>query len=80
VAGQALPRRPQRPARPQVRPGPGVRPRRRQERLLPRRPAGEPDADGNKAYDGPLHFDYKPYRTTTRRTCGTPCAPTWSPT
>jgi xylose isomerase len=21
------------------------------------------DADGNKAYDGPLHFDYKPYRT-----------------
>lgn len=21
------------------------------------------DADGNKAYDGPLHFDFKPYRT-----------------
>ncbi len=21
------------------------------------------DADGNRAYDGPLHFDYKPYRT-----------------
>ena len=41
VGGQALPHRPQRPARHQVRPGPGVRPRRPAQRVLPRRPARE---------------------------------------
>ena len=41
VAGQALPHRPQRPARHQVRPGPRVRPRRPAQRVLPRRPARE---------------------------------------
>ena len=34
VAGQALPHRPQRPARHQVRPGPGLRPRRPAQRVL----------------------------------------------
>ena len=43
VAGQALPHRPQRPARPEVRPGPALRRRQRARRLLggrhPARPA-----------------------------------------
>ena len=38
---QAVPHRPQRAARAEVRPGPRVRARRRAERVLPRRPAGE---------------------------------------
>ena len=41
VPGQALPHRPQRPARHQVRPGPGVRPRRPAQRVRARRPARE---------------------------------------
>jgi xylose isomerase len=41
VAGQALPHRPERPARPEVRPGPHLRPRRPAQRLLPGRPARE---------------------------------------
>ena len=61
VAGQALPHRPQRPARHQVRPGLRLRPRRPDQRVLPRRPAGE--RPGGAAYDGPRHFDYKPART-----------------
>ena len=40
VARQAVPHRPQRPARHQVRPGPGLRPRRPAQRVLPGRPAG----------------------------------------
>ena len=57
VGGQALPHRPQRPARPRVRPGPGVRPRRPVQRVLAGRPAGD------AGYEGPRHFDYKPSRT-----------------
>ena len=41
VPRQALPHRPQRPARHQVRPGPRVRPRRPAQRVLARGPAGE---------------------------------------
>ena len=41
VGGQALPHRPQRPARDQVRPGPRLRARRPAQRLLAGRPAGE---------------------------------------
>ena len=41
VAGQAVPHRPQRPDRAEVRPGPGLRPRRPAQRLRPRRPARE---------------------------------------
>ena len=63
VARQAVPHRPQRPARHQVRPGPGVRPRRPAQRVLPGRPAGERRPGGGPAYDGPRHFDYKPLRT-----------------
>ncbi len=48
-AGQAVPHRPQRPARHQVRPGPGVRPRRPAQRVLPRRPARERRPDGAPA-------------------------------
>ena len=44
VGRQALPHRPQRPARDQVRPGPRVRPRRPAQRVLAGRPAGEPAA------------------------------------
>ena len=58
VGGQALPHRPQRAARDQVRPGPRLRPRRPAQRVLAGRPAGEP-----AGYDGPRHFDYKPLRT-----------------
>ena len=47
VARQAVPHRPQRPARPEVRPGPGVRPRRPAERVRPRRSAGV-RADGRR--------------------------------
>ena len=63
VARQAVPHRPERPARHQVRPGPGVRPRRPAERVLPGRPAGVRRPGGGPAYDGPRHFDYKPSRT-----------------
>ena len=62
VARQAVPHRPQRPARAQVRPGPGLRPRRPAQRVLPRRPAGERRPTAAR-YDGPRHFDYKPLRT-----------------
>src|SRR5699024_8637915 len=41
VGGQAVPHRPQRPARPDVRPGPGVRPRRPDQRILHRGPPRE---------------------------------------
>ena len=39
VGRQAVPHRPQRAARDQVRPGPGLRPRRPRQRVLPGRPA-----------------------------------------
>ena len=39
VGGQVVPHRPQRPAQHQVRPGPGLRPRRPAQRLPPGRPA-----------------------------------------
>ena len=62
VARQALPHRPERSARPEVRPGPRVRSRRPARRfglvdLL------ETAARGRRAYNGPRHFDYKPLRT-----------------
>ena len=64
VAGQAVPHRPQRPARAQVRPGPGVRPRRpavaRSSSSTCWRTAARA---ARPAYDGPRHFDYKPMRT-----------------
>ena len=63
VGRQALPHRPQRPARDQVRPGPRVRPRRPAQRLLAGRPAGERPARTDPGYEGPRHFDYKPLRT-----------------
>ena len=82
VGGQALPHRPERPARHQVRPGPRVRPRRPAQRVLPRRPARARRARRRPAYDGPRHFDYKPSRTedidrrlgtAPRRTCARTC-------
>ena len=63
VARQAVPHRPQRPARHQVRPGPGLRPRRPAQRVLPGRPARVRRPGRRPAYDGPRHFDYKPSRT-----------------
>ena len=64
VGGQAVPPRPQRPARHQVRPGPGVRPRRPDQRVLAGRPAGARRARRRPgATTGPRHFDYKPLRT-----------------
>ena len=57
VARQALPHRPQRPAQHQVRPGPGVRARRPDERVR------LVDLLETAGYDGPRHFDYKPSRT-----------------
>ena len=60
---QALPHRPQRPARLEVRPGPGVRPRRPAQRLRPVDLLENGFPGGGPAYDGPRHFDYKPTRT-----------------
>ena len=79
VAGQALPHRPQRPARHQVRPGPGVRPRRPAQRLLPRRPARErrPTAARPTTGRGTSTTSRRAPRTWTasgrrpRRTCAT---------
>ncbi len=56
-AGQALPHRPQRPVRDQVRPGSALRRRRPARRLLAGRPPG------SAGYEGPRHFDFKPPRT-----------------
>ena len=55
VGRQAVPHRPQRPARHQIRPGPGLRPRRSDQRVLPgrfagkRRPGWRPDLSGSAA-------------------------------
>ena len=59
VARQALPHRPQRPARAAVRPGPAVRRGQRARRVLGRGRVVQATA----AYDGPVHFDFKPPRT-----------------
>ena len=63
VAGQAVPHRPQRPDRSEVRPGPGVRPRRPAQRVRPVDLLENGAPGGGPAYDGPRHFDYKPLRT-----------------
>ena len=69
VPRQALPHRPQRPARHQVRPGPGVRPRRPAQRVRARRPARErrprrrPDLRG----PAPLRLQAEPHRGRDRR-------------
>ena len=60
VARQALPRRPQRPARPALRPGPALRRRQPARCLLGRRRAAR--RRRRPAYDGYVHFDYKPPR------------------
>ncbi len=58
VAGQAVPHRPERPARPPLRPGPPLR------RLSNTRGAfWVVDLIDNSDYSGPIHFDFKPPRT-----------------
>ena len=47
----------------QVRPGPGVRPRRPVLRVRHGGPDRERLPGGGPTYDGPRHFDYKPSRT-----------------
>ena len=80
-ARQALPHRPQRPARHQVRPGPRVRPRRPAQRVLPGRPAGERRARRRPGVRRPaaLRLQAAAHRGH-RRACGRrprrTCAPT----
>ena len=69
VPRQALPHRPQRPARHQVRPGPRVRPRRPAQRLRPRRPARErrPERRPVLRRPAPLRLQAEPHRGRDRR-------------
>ena len=80
VARQALPHRPQRPARHQVRPGPGVRPRRPAERVLHGRPAGERAPSGGPATTARGTSTTSRCAPRTSTACGRPrprtCAPT----
>ena len=61
LARQALPHRPQRPARAALRPGPALRRRQPARRLLDGRHVL--GSGTGKAYDGYVHFDYKPPRS-----------------
>ena len=63
VPRQAVPHRPERAARHQVRPGPRLRPRRPAQRVLAGRPAGKRRPGRRADLHGPRHFDYKPSRT-----------------
>ena len=69
VPGQALPHRPQRPARHQVRPGPRVRSRRPAERVRARRPARErrPRRRPGLRRPAPLRLQAEPHRGHHRR-------------
>ena len=79
--GQALPHRPQRPARHQVRPGPGLRPRRPAQRVRPGRPAGvrRPGRrPGLRRLRGTSTTSRRAPRTSTA--CGPRPPPTCAPT
>ena len=78
VGGQALPHRPQRPARHQVRPGPRLRPRRPAERVLAGRPAGDRPTAGCTRARGTSTTSRCAPRTSTA--CGPRPPPTCAPT
>ena len=61
-ARQAVPHRPQRAARHQVRPGPGLR-HETYQRVLPRSTCSSTAPRGAPPTTGPRHFDFKPSRT-----------------
>ena len=69
VPRQALPHRPERPAVDQVRPGPGVRPRRPAHRVLARRPARarRPRRRPGLRRAAPLRLQAEPHRGRDRR-------------